>query len=245
MPVLPPPYSVASSTARFAKGVHHFTTHYLSTPLGLFVAWMAAHASIAYVVLFVGGYFDALVGPSFFIPGEVIFVGGSLLAGKGVLNIFFVAFVVYLGGIFGDSSSYWIGRAIGVSLFHENKRVLTIKNYNKIKKLVDKHGPKAIFFARLVGPFSKIAPVTAGILEIPFGTFLAYNIPGVFVGIGEFLAIGYFFGDHYEQVVGSFELYLVVFFAIAAAAALGVWLYTKYRASKNPVKHGTVEETNE
>lgn len=177
------------------------------------MTWLSIHTHIAYLVLFLGAYFEALVGPSFFIPGELFLLGGSILAGAHVLNIWLVMVTLYTGAMLGDTSSYWIGRFIGTSIFHDKKKFLNFTNYRKVEKLLEKYGPGGIFLARLVGPFSKLAPVTAGIFEIPFKTFLLYNIPGVLVGCGEFIAAGYFFGNRYPFLLFLIERYtfLVVF----------------------------------
>ncbi len=204
--------NAASSTRLFARAKStHFSMHFILTPLAAFMTWLSIHTHIAYIVLFLGAYFEALVGPSFFIPGELFLLGGSILAGAHVLNIWLVMVTLYTGAILGDTSSYWIGRAIGTSIFHERKKYLNFINYRKVEKLLEKYGPGGIFLARLVGPFSKLAPVTAGIFEIPFKTFLLYNIPGVIVGCGEFIVAGYFFGNRYTFLLFVIERYTFLF----------------------------------
>jgi membrane-associated protein len=226
---LPSSHTIASSTSSFVK-THHLTQlshRFIVTPLGIFMAWLALHTHIAYAVLFLGAYFEALVGPSFFIPGEIFLLSGSILAGTKVLNIWFVIAALYTGAILGDSSSYWIGRLIGKSIFNENNKFLSIKNYKKIEAILEKYGLGAIFLARLMGPFSKIAPVLAGVFEIPFGTFLLYNIPGVLIGVGEFIVVGYFFGDRYELVLWWVERYFLLFFLVIAVGLFLRWYWKK------------------
>jgi membrane-associated protein len=197
------------------------------------MTWLGVHTHIAYAVLFAGAYFEALVGPSFFIPGELFLLSGSILAGRHILNIWLVISVLYVGAILGDMSSYWIGRAIGTSMFHDRKKFLNFNNYRKIEALIEKYGLSAIFFARLIGPFNKIAPVAAGIFEIPFRKFLLYNIPGVIIGCGEFIIAGYFFGNRYELVLWIIERYTVLIVMVIAGAAFMFWYFKKYHASKH------------
>jgi membrane-associated protein len=146
------------------------------------MAWLTLHTHLAYGVLFAGAYFEALVGPSFFIPGEIFLLGGSILAGSGVLDIWLVLIALYGGAILGDSSSYFIGRKIGSSIFHERNKFLSIKNYKRVEQLLEKHGLKAI---------------------------LLYNSPGVIVGCGEFIVAGYFFGNQYELILLIIEKYIL------------------------------------
>ncbi len=167
------------------------------------MGFLSKSPHLAYVFLFLGSYFETLIGPSFFIIGDFFFLAGAILAGAGVLNIWLVSLVCISGGILGDSSSYYIGRKYGKKFFKrffkkENK-YFTIKNYNKGIKAFHTHGKKSIFFSRLLGPFlSKVTPFMAGALHVRYGTFLKYNIPGVVVGIGMFMVLGYLFGLSYS-----------------------------------------------
>ena len=80
-------------------------------------AILAEQNQVAYAVLFLGAFFETLIPTSLFVLGEVFFIAGALLAGMGALNIWAVLAVLYAGGIFGDNTSYWLGRRYGSSLF--------------------------------------------------------------------------------------------------------------------------------
>jgi membrane-associated protein len=221
----------ASSTRAMAgQHFHQFSVHYITSPLSIFMGWLATHGSLSYLVLFLGAYFETLIGPSLFIPGELFLLGGSILAGAHILNIWYVMAVLYAGAILGDTSSYWIGRGIGTSIFKDKNKFLNFKNYKKIEKLLEKYGMAGIFLARLVGPFSKFAPVVAGIFEIPFPLFLLYNIPGVLVGCGEFIAAGYFFGNRYQLVLWVMERYTLLFFLFIGLCVIGYWYAKKTKS---------------
>src|SRR5665213_1465075 len=105
-------------SAHTVATIHQFGTKFLVTPTDVSLDWLSLHTHIAYFVLFVGSYVECLVGPSFFLPGELFILPGAILAGAGTLNIWFVASMLLGGAILGDSTSYWIGRAIGTSIFH-------------------------------------------------------------------------------------------------------------------------------
>lgn len=164
-------------------------------------AFLEAHQILAYGVLFFGSYFETLIGIGFFIYGEMFFLPGAVLAGAGILNIWLVALSLFTGGILGDVSSFALGRRYGTSFFKEHNRVFNHTNYQKGAAFFEKHGVKGIFFARLLGPLSWITPFLAGTYRVPLRTFLGYNIPGVVVGIGQFLILGYFFGSSYRPIL--------------------------------------------
>ena len=104
--------------------------------------WLTAHASIAYLVLFFGSYFETLIGTGFFVYGELFFLPGAMLAGAGVLNVWLVAFFLVSGGALGDSSSYLIGRKIGIKIFREDRKIFSLTNYQKGEEFFDIRGRK-------------------------------------------------------------------------------------------------------
>ncbi len=172
------------------------------------VAFLEAHTVLAYGVLFLGAYAETVIGIGFFVYGELFFLPGAILAGAHILNILFIMLALYLGGICGDSTSYAIGRHFGAKLFKEEKKFFNPTNYAKGEKFFDTYGPKSIFLARLMGPFSWVTPFLAGIFKIPYRVFLAYNVPGVIVGIGQFIVVGYVFGSSWNAVLSFVQTYV-------------------------------------
>jgi len=192
--------------------------------------WLIAHQQLAYLVLFVGAYFETIIGPSFFIPGEVFFIPAALLGGVGMLNIWLVVIVCYAGGILGDSSSYLIGKKAGnfflSILLKKERKIFNFRNYEQGEAFFRNHGPKAIFLARVGGPFSWVMPFLAGIWQVPYQTFLKYNIPGIIVGIGWFLVVGYFFGSQYQMILEFIKTFFWLMLPLLAIIILG-WVLIK------------------
>lgn len=191
--------------------------------LGDFTAWLEAHETVAHLILFAGMYLESLVGTNFFLPGEIFLISGSALAGIGGLSLPLVIAALYGGAVLGDSSSYWIGRRAGPSVFKEERRILNPKNYARGEALFRKHGKKAIFFARLVGPMNLVTPFLAGIYRVPYGEFLKFNLPGIFLGVGQFVIIGYFFGTNFETALLILRRYFFVLFGLVVALLALRW----------------------
>ncbi len=194
----------------------------LITSSGVF---LEAHAPLAYFVLFLGSYFETLIGVGFFVYGEVFFIPGALLAGAGVLNIWAVASVLIVGGVLGDISSYAIGWYRGAGFFKEHNKIFNHTNYQKGLDFFTAHGSKSVFLARLLGPVSWVTPFLAGVYKMPFRTFVAYNILGVTVGIGQFLVVGYFFGNNYRSALSLLrqDALMIVIIVVVSIIAFGVY----------------------
>jgi len=174
-----------------------------------FMVFLENHQLWAYLILFLGAYFETLIGFSFFIYGEIFFWGGSILAGFGILNIWYVIIVLFVGGFVGDTSSYYLGKKYGHEIFKKMSKIVFFKkfvnekNLKKGKKFFDKYGAKSVFWGRLMGPVSWVAPFLAGVHHVKYREFLKYDFWGVVIGIGQFVVIGYFFGNQYQKIIES------------------------------------------
>ena len=185
------------------------------------LTFLTAHTVLAYLVLFAGSFLETIFILSFFIPGEAFFISGSILAGMGYLNIWVVIFMLIIGGIFGDNISFLLGSKYGKSFFvkFENKpffrRFINEKNFLKGERYFKKYGKYGVFFARFMGPVSWVFPFIAGNFKLKHSTFIKYNTLGVILGIGQFIAIGYFGGKHYKILLTMFSEYsLIILFLV-------------------------------
>lgn len=148
-------------------------------------------AIYTYAILFMGSVGDTLIGLNLFIHGEVFFLSGAHLAQMGYLNIFMVYGTLVLGAISGDNISYFLGKRFKIS-YKKDAKIFSLKNYNAVKKLFEKHGDKAIFLSKLLGPVSWVTPFFSGNLNYNYRRFVIYNFIGILVGIGQFMILGYF-----------------------------------------------------
>ncbi|BCO09492.1 hypothetical protein GF1_18680 [Desulfolithobacter dissulfuricans] len=199
-----------------------------------FLLFLEQHQHVAYAVLLAGAYIETVFPCSLFVYGEIIFLAGPILAGMGILNIWIVAALFYTGGILGDTTSYFLGRRYGKSFFaHFSekpllRRVFTQENYKRGEAFFRRNGPWSVFLARLSGPFSWITPALAGVFQMEFKRFILFNVPGVFVGIGEFILVGYLFGRNYETVMHLAQKYVAAVLLLVFAF---VMLYRRKRSA--------------
>ncbi len=200
-------------------------------------AVLAEQNQMAYGVLFLGAFFETLIPISMIVPGELFFFAGSLLAGMGALNVWAVLALLYSGGILGDNASYWLGRSCGSSLLERLAcwPVLgRLINQDKYQRGVDffKHrGAIAVFVARLSGPLSWVMPAMAGMFRLNYATFLSFNTLGIVIGIGQFIVVGYFFGEYLPLILEWIDHFGTAILAfISALIAAGTWYWWRRRA---------------
>jgi membrane-associated protein len=123
----------------------------------------------------------------FFLPGDSLLFLAGIYNRELVENIFFIpsAFlnVVILGalvgtaGVLGNTIGYWFGRKSGYYLYNKKDSFLFKKRYLlQSKTFFEKHGGRAIIFARFLPIFRTFAPIVAGIVMMDKKKFMFYNI---------------------------------------------------------------------
>jgi membrane-associated protein len=143
------------------------------------IAFVSAHAWLAYLTLFLAALLEAVPVVGSVIPGSTIILALSALVPGGDLKLEWVLAAATAGALLGDGSAYWIG--------HKAQReILNSWPLNRYPRLVAlseeffrRWGALAVFFARFIPPIRAFVPITAGALGMPPLRFFAVNIPAV------------------------------------------------------------------
>jgi membrane protein DedA with SNARE-associated domain len=130
------------------------------------------------------------------LPGESIVVVGGFLAGRGDLNYWGVLACSVSGAIAGNTVGYWIGVYGGWPLI---QRICQLFRINEEKLLDIKHrfsinAARAVFFGRFITLLRVFAGPLAGIAEMPFRSFMFYNVLGALVWAGAIVTAAFFAG---------------------------------------------------
>ncbi len=134
-----------------------------------------------------------LVG--FFFPGDTLLFAAGILASKGIFNIGILLAGASLMAILGDTTGYMIGKKIGPRIFVREDSLFFKQAYVvRAQHFFQKHGRKTIFLSRYIPIVRTFAPVVAGVGEMPYHTFLLFNILGGVVWCFSIGLAGYFLG---------------------------------------------------
>lgn len=174
----------------------------------------------------------------FFLPGDSLLFTTGFLAQKGVfgLNIYILMLGYFLAAVAGDNVGYSFGRKFGKRLFNKKDSLLFHKdNLLKAQKFYEKYGKKTIILARFVPIVRTFAPIVAGIGDMHYSTFFAYNIiGGILWAIGLPLA-GFFLGG----LIPQSEKYLeVIVLTIVFLSLIPTFVHLiKDAESRDGIKH--------
>jgi membrane-associated protein len=98
----------------------------------------------------------------------------------------------------GDNCNYWIGRTVGLRVFHikiKGKPVVKEQYLAKTHEFYEKHGTKAIIMARFVPFVRTFAPFAAGVGEMTYRKFLPFDILGGALWVGSLTIAGFLLGE--------------------------------------------------
>lgn len=145
-------------------------------------------------------------------PGETALVLAAVLASQGKLEIWLVIVIGVASAILGDNIGYLLGRHFGRDVleapgpFHK-RRVQVIGAGDRF---FERHGPKAVFFARWIALIRFAAAWLAGINGMQYRQFFFWNaIGGISWGVTYGL-VGYFAGSAAADAISRFGIYAFV-----------------------------------
>lgn len=161
--------------------------------------WLFANFGTAiYIVLFLVIFIETGLVAMPFLPGDSLLFTAGLFARAGHLNMAYLFILLFIAAVLGDNCNYWIGRKIGIRIFDFKLkgRPLVKKEYlDKTHLFFEKHGTKAIIMARFVPFVRTFAPFAAGVGEMNYKKYLAFDVLGGALWIGSLTVAGYLLGE--------------------------------------------------
>ena len=170
------------------------------------------------------------------IPGETILIAAGILAQQGRIDVGDAILFGILGAVVGDQIGYWVGREGGRPFILRWGRyvLITPERLAHAETFFERHGGKAVFFARFVAGLRVFGALVAGISHMHWRTFFFYNSLGGAVWATAVVLVGYLLGgslDLVERWMGRATILLGILLVV------GLVLYLAYRwISTHPEK---------
>ncbi len=168
-------------------------------------------------------------------PGETTLIAASIYAGTGRgLNIVAVIAVAALGAIGGDNLGYSIGRYGGYPLLRGLLRKLHLKetSLGATQRYFELHGGKTVFIGRFFAILRCWAAFLAGVNQMPWRAFLAWNALGGIVWATLYGTLGYALGNNLpllSRVLSTLGLLGGAVVVVVLAALATGWIVRRRR----------------
>ena len=173
--------------------------------------WATEYGFIVYGILFLIIFAETGLVVTPFLPGDSLLFAAGALAATGALRLDLLLSVMAIAAIVGNVVNYAVGRQVAHRFFDEGHpptrmdRFVKREYVRKAHEFFMKHGGKAVVLARFVPIVRTFLPFVAGGAQMPYRSFMAYNVTGCVLWVGICTGAGYLFGN-IPVVKENFEL---------------------------------------
>jgi membrane protein DedA with SNARE-associated domain len=142
----------------------------------------------------------------FLFPGEIAVILGGVAAAAGRMPLAAMIAAAILGAVIGDSIGYAVGKRWGHQMLDGTIGRLPIvrhelgKHLESAKAFVRRRGPHAVFIGRFTAALRVLVPGLSGMAELPYPTFLLFNVLGAVIWGTTFAILGYLAKNAWERV---------------------------------------------
>jgi membrane protein DedA with SNARE-associated domain len=174
-----------------------------------------------YVAIFFVVYTGAVIVPW---PANAMLLAVGAFASQGYIGFWISLVVAVTANTLGDLTDYGISRWFG-DAFIQKLRIDKVRFFIRLKEELITDGAVTVFMTRFAGSLSSITNFLAGLVEVPFMTFLFFDLLGNIVEPFAALTLGYAVGNYWSD----FSNLLSLTAGIIAAAVLLFVLTRIYR----------------
>ena len=131
-----------------------------------------------------------------FLPGDSLLFTVGAVCGAGQLDIVSVCVLLVAASIMGDQSGYFLRNRTGPRIFaRQNSRLFKREYVTRTQDFYEKHGGKALIYAKFVPIIRTFAPFMAGVGKMHYPRFLAFNVIGGLLWVLIATLAGYYLGQ--------------------------------------------------
>ncbi|MFH8615659.1 DedA family protein [Streptomyces sp. NPDC017979] len=167
------------------------------------------------------------------IPSELILPLAGFAASTGQMNLIAALIWTTIGSVVGAWALYGVGAALGrdrTIAIASKLPLLKISDIEKTEAWFIKHGPKAVFFGRMLPIFRSLISVPAGVERMSQPLFLALTTAGSAIWNTVFVLAGYVLGENWESVTGYVSTYSKVVLVVAGLAVVAFFVVRMFKA---------------
>ena len=164
-----------------------------------------------YLSVFLGtlGENTALLG--LLLPGNSLALLGAVYARLGSLNLGWVIVLASLGTVLGYHIDYVLGRLVLTrvaarwSASKPGRRIRLAGRLRLARRLIARHGGKAILMSHLIGQLRSFVALSAGMTGMRYRRFLGYELVAASVWNAAFCSLGYFLAAEIDRLQTPIE----------------------------------------
>ena len=191
-----------------------------------------------YLTVFLGTLGENTFFLGIFLPGNSLALLGALYARLGTLQLGWVVFFATLGTVLGYHIDYLFGRFVLVHVASHwstgslGRRLRLAARLRLGRRLLKKHGGKAILISHLIGHLRSFVALSAGMIGMDYWHFLGYELIAATLRNTAFCLLGYFFAGEIDRLWLLIEKAGWLVIAILVGLFL-IWRYVGQRVRQH------------
>ena len=181
----------------------------------------------------------------FFLPGDSLLFTAGLLTARGFITmpVALLAGLVSLAAFAGDQVGFAIGRRAGPRVFtRPGSRLFRREYVDKTTTFFTRFGGRAIVLARFVPIVRTFAPVAAGVGQVRYRQFVAYNAIGALLWGAGVTLLGAWLGN-LAAVRARIDLILIAIVAVSVVPIALEVLRARLRSRRGENPHAVAAAT--
>lgn len=190
--------------------------------------WLGLFTHYGYWILFFGVMADNIGLP---LPGEIFILLASTIGVASGLNPIAIFGIATLGAFMGDQFSYFIGWKAGAKpiAFYCRVTLCSRRCSQQTELFYKRFGKLTIVLSRFIIGVRALAIPMAGMLRVPYRTFLFYDLAGAMLWAGLFTLGGFFLGRHFIAAMESGRIVALWIVAGLLTLLVSVTIHKYYR----------------
>ena len=181
------------------------------------------------------------------VPSELVMAPAGYLAATGRMSFTLALACGILGSLIGSYANYWVAARLGRWVFVRYGRWLLVseRSLEWTERFFERHGPIAVFLARLFPVARHLISIPAGIARMALGRFFAYTATGAGIWWLVLMIIGWVIGKEGRKwspdlVYAYSNRALVILIPAVVVLLVGyvIWHRRRSRQVSEPVGKG-------
>jgi membrane-associated protein len=165
----------------------------------------------------------------FFLPGDsLLFFTGLITSAQPQLldtPIYSLLLYMSIASLAGCLFGYYFGWRVGPAIFNRKDSFFFKKKYvDATRTFYERHGGKTLVLGKFLPYIRTFAPILAGVIRVPFKSFVGYNILGAFAWVCSLTLLGYFLGEKFPGIKDYLEYVILGFILLTNAFVIRAYL---------------------
>lgn len=167
----------------------------------------------------------------FFLPGDSLLFVAGLLSDSEYINqpVHILIVLLTVTAIAGTCVGYFFGAWAGPYLKNRKENFFYKRKYlDMAQDFYQRYGMMAFIVGRFLPIIRTFVPILAGVVKIPFSTFLLYNVLGASLWIVSMVLAGHWLGNVFPGLIDHIELVIIGMVAVTAVPVIiSYWKHAK------------------